>query len=66
MPMKPWSDPKPISDAPKDRPILAWCENGCGWAKVSWAKFSRCWLLYDDRGIEVFPTCYYDLPEDVT
>lgn len=25
--MKPWIDPKPISEAPKDRPILAWCNH---------------------------------------
>lgn len=25
MPVKPWEDPKPMSEAPQDRPILAWC-----------------------------------------
>lgn len=27
MTVKPWEDPKPISEAPNDRPILAWCDH---------------------------------------
>lgn len=27
MSVKPWLDPKPISEAPKDKRILAWCDH---------------------------------------
>lgn len=57
----PWEDPLPIADAPKDRPVLAWCEWTEGWIVASWN--GLCW--HDPtEGRQLNPTVFYELPPE--
>jgi len=61
--VKPWEDPRPISEASKDRPILAWCKGENRWIVIRWWAGSMCWARPEGGG-EVFPSVFYDIPPE--
>lgn len=58
----PWIAPRPISEAPKDRRVLAWCSRWKTWMVVRW--FGDHWFSAS-VGERTEPTHFYDLPEDM-
>ena len=61
-----WPKPRPISEAPKDKRILAWeifLSKGLGWIVVSWDDYEARWV--DSSGVFCNVTHFLPLPPEV-